>query len=90
MGFEKKQAIFTYQLQNSTLTINEDDGITAVALLLINGAGSYQGTRIINSVSSAAVPLALNTPVTITPEQTKYIDELLIDASAGIIQIIAR
>lgn len=94
MGFEKKQSIFTYELTGGTLTINEEDGITAVALLLTNGAGSYQGNGKLVSgasvVNSIANTLAIDFPVTITSEQTKYIDELTIDATAGTIQIIAR
>jgi hypothetical protein len=90
MGFEKKQDIFTFQLTSGTLTIDEEDGITAVALLLTAGAGSYTGTKTVNGVVSAAVPLAVDFPITITSEQTKYISDLTIDASAGTIQIIAR
>jgi len=88
--FEKKQAIFTYTLTNNTLTINEADGITCVAIKLVAGAGSYKGTKRIGSIDSTATSLVLNKPVTISSEQTKYIDSLIIDASAGTIEIIAR
>ena len=90
MGFEKKQAVFTYVLSGTTLTITEEDGITAVALKLTAGAGNYFGNKNIKTVSSSPISLAVNEPVTISSEQTKYIDELTIDASAGTIEIIAR
>ena len=88
--FEKKQVIFTYTLTGDTLIINEEDGITCVAIKLIAGAGTYQGNKKINNVDSTATSLILNDPVTINSEQTKYIDNLIIDATAGTIVIIAR
>lgn len=88
--FDKKQKLFTYVLTASTLTILESYGVTAVALKLTAGAGSYSGTKSLGAINSVAIPLVVNEAVTLTSEQTKYIDELLIDASAGTIEIIAR
>lgn len=88
--FEKKQAIFTYTLAGTTLTISESDGITCVALKLTVGAGTYQGNKKIGGIDSTPTALVVNEPVTISSEQTKYIDNLIIDASAGTIEIIAR
>lgn len=90
MSFDKKQEIFTYVLNGSTFTIIKDYGLTAVALLLKSGTGSYQGNRKVGSTPSAPIPLAVNVPVTITSESSKYIDELLIDGSGGVIDIIGR
>jgi hypothetical protein len=90
MGFEKKQKLFTYVLSGTTLTITEEEGITAIALKLTAGAGTYQGTKALKSVNSTTIPLVVGEPVTISSEQTKYIDELIIDGSAGTIEIIAR
>jgi hypothetical protein len=88
--FDKKQKLFTYVLTASTLTILESYGVTAVALKLTAGAGSYLGTKSLGAINSVAIPLVVDEAVTLTSEQTKYIDELLIDASAGTIEIIAR
>ena len=88
--FDKKQKLFTYVLSSSTLNIVESYGVTAVALKLTSGAGSYSGTKSLGAINSIAIPLAVNEAVTLTSEQTKYIDELLIDASSGVIEIIAR
>ena len=88
--FDKSQAIFTYTLTNSTLTINATDGVTCVAILLTAGVGTYRGNKRIGSLDSTATSLVVGTPVTISSEQSKYIDSLLIDGSAGTIEIIAR
>ena len=90
MGFDKKQNIFTYTLTGTTLTINETDGITAVSLLLTAGAGTYLGSKRIGGIISNPIALVVNQGVTITAEQTKYIDNLVIDGSGGTIEIIAR
>ena len=88
--FDKKQKLFTYVLTSNTLNIVESYGLTAIALKLTAGAGSYLGTKSLGAINSIAIPLIVNEAVTLTSEQTKYIDELLIDASAGVIEIIAR
>lgn len=88
--FDKKQNLFTYVLTNDTLTVIEEYGITAIALKLTAGAGSYSGTKKLGTLSSAAIPLVVDEAVTLTSEQSKYIDELIIDGSAGTIEIIAR
>lgn len=88
--FGKKQAIFTYTLTGGTLTINETDGVTAVAMKLLSGTGTYQGTKKIGTIDSTATPLVVNNGVTVTAEQTKYIDSFTIDATGGSVEIIAR
>jgi hypothetical protein len=88
--FDKKQKLFTYVLTANTLSIIESYGLTAIALKLTAGAGSYLGTKSIGTINSSAIPLVVNEAVTLSSEQSKYIDELLIDASAGVIEIIAR
>jgi hypothetical protein len=90
MSFDKKQPIFTYVLSAGTLTINEEFGITAVALKLTAGAGTYSGTKPLGAISSAPIPLVVGEPITISSEQSKYISEFIIDATAGTIEIIAR
>jgi hypothetical protein len=91
MNFDKKQQLFTYVLSGGTLTINEEYGITALALRLTAGAGSYEGTKKLGGlISSTPIPLVANEPVTVSSEQSKYISELIIDATGGTIEIIAR
>ena len=90
MSFDKKQPLFTYVLSGATLTINEEYGITAVALKLTAGAGTYSGTKRLGSTSSTPIPLVISEPVTVSSEQSKYISEFIIDATGGTIEIIAR
>ena len=89
MSFDKKQAIFTYVLTGASFTINEEDGITAVAMKLLSGTGTYLGSKTVNGILSTASPLVVDKGVTVTSEQTKYIDSLVIVAG-GSIEIIAR
>jgi hypothetical protein len=88
--FDKSQAIFTYTLTAGILVINATDGITAVAMKLTAGSGTYKGTKKIGNIDSTPTSLIANDPVTVSAEQTKFIDEFTIDASAGVIEIIAR
>ena len=88
--FDKSQAIFTYTLTAGALVINVADGITAVAMKLTSGTGTFKGTKKIGTVDSTATSLIANDPVTVSAEQTKYLDQFTIDASAGVIEIIAR
>ncbi len=88
--FDKKQAIFTYTLTSGTLTINETDGITAVAMKLLSGTATYAGTKKIGNVDSTPTPLVVDKSITVTSEQTKYVDSFTIDATGGSVEIIAR
>jgi hypothetical protein len=64
--FDKKQKLFTYVLTNDTLTILEEYGVTAIALKLTAGAGSYLGTKNLGSIASASIALVLNESVTLS------------------------
>lgn len=88
--FDKKQAIFTYTLTSGILTINEADGVTAVAMKLLSGAATYAGTKKIGNIDSTPTALVVDKSVTVTSEQSKYIDVFTIDASGGSVEIIAR
>lgn len=89
--FEKSQEIFTFTLTNNVLTISEDDGVTAIAIKLLSGVGTYKGTKMVNGLDSTPTALvAGGDSVTVSAEQTKYIRSLVIDCSAGVAEIIAR
>lgn len=91
MSFDKKQQIFTTVLTNGILTIEESFGVTVVAIKLTAGAGFYKGTKKLGDVDSTQIDLVVDKPVTISSEQTKYIDGLIIDCQGGgVIEIIAR
>lgn len=88
--FDKAQAIFTYTLTNGSLTINAADGITAVAMKLLGGAATYAGTKKIGNIDSTPTSLVVDKDITVTSEQSKYIDSFTINAAGGSVEIIAR
>jgi len=88
--FDKAQRIFTYTLTGSILIITETDGITAVAMKLVSGAGTYRGTKKIGAIDSTPSSLVVDKAITVTSDETKYLDEFTIDATAGVVEIIAR
>jgi len=88
--FDKAQKIFTTTLTAGTLTIIAEYGVTAVSLKLTAGAGTYQGTKQLGTIVSTPNALVVDKPVVVSSEQSKYIDELIIDATGGTIEIIAR
>lgn len=88
--FDKSQQIFTFTLTNGTLNITEGDGVTAVAIKLLSGTGTYKGTKSVGGQSSTATSIAVGDSVTVSSEQTKFIQNLVIDCSAGVAEIIAR
>ena len=88
--FDKAQKIFTTTLTGGILTIIQDYGVTAVSIKLTVGAGTYQGTKQLGAIPSTANALVVDKAVVVSSEQTKYIDELIIDATDGTIEIIAR
>ncbi len=89
MGINK-QNIFTSILDNSTLLIKEEYGVTAVALKLTAGTASYIGSKRLGAVASVAIPLEVDKPVTVSAETGRFIDDFLIDATGGVLEIIAR
>lgn len=90
MSYDKKQGIFTGVITNTTLVINEEYGVTEVVVMLISGTGFIRGSKSIGTTVSTDMPLAVNVPKTITSEQSKYIDSLIINCAAGSIEVIAR
>lgn len=90
MSFAGKQAIFTRTLTNETLTINENFGITVVAMKLLSGVATYKGTKSLGAFTSQPTNLTTNEGVTVSSDSSRYIDEFIIDASAGVVEVIAR
>ena len=81
--------IFTYVLVNGTFTIDASMGVWVVAMKLVAGVATFEGSLKLGSTPSAPISLAMNDPVTIGVSG-QAIDSLIIDASAGTVQIIAR
>ena len=90
MSFAGKQAIFTRTLVNETLTINENFGVTVVAMKLLSGTATYTGTKSLGGFVSQPINLNINEGVTVSSDSSRFIDEFIIDASAGTVEVIAR
>ncbi len=89
-AFDMSENIFSYVLTNGSITIVKEWGVRAICVKLISGAGSVLGSMKLGALSSAAVPLVVNDPVTISVDESNYIDGLTIEAAAGVINIFAR
>ena len=91
MSFDKRQQIFTTVLTNDVLLIQEEYGVSAVAIKLVCGKGFYIGNKSLGLIVSTQIDLVVGQSVTISTEQTKYVDMLSIDCQAGgVIEVIAR
>jgi len=80
--------VFTYVLTNDIFDIVAEYGVTAVAMELIAGTATFEGSLKLGSVDSAPITLTIGDPVTIG--QSQAIDRLTIDASAGTVNIICK
>ncbi len=80
---------FTDTLTDDTFTIDRTMGITTLAMKLVSGSGTYQGTKTIGTRASTALSLVVDEPVTISGNEA--ISELIIDCSGGgVIELIGR
>ncbi len=75
------EKIWTQVLTDDTIVIDESFGIQEVAMKLISGAGTFEGTLKLGTYPSEPIPLVINDPVTITAELG--ISQLTIDCSGG-------
>jgi hypothetical protein len=85
------QQIWTKVLTNNSITFNPEMGVTSVSIVLISGAGFFQGSLFVPDYVSTAVPLVVGSPVTISSDSGLPLDGLIIDCSSGgVINLIAR
>ena len=57
--------IWTYNLVNDTLNIDENFGLTTLSILLTSGTGSIIGSRIANNIRSQSISLTIGQAVNI-------------------------
>jgi hypothetical protein len=79
--------VFTYVLTNGIITIKSTDGINVVALQLLSGSATFKGNKTVGSLASTAISLLIDDPVTIALGTD--LDSFVIDASAGVVNVIA-
>lgn len=82
------QNLWTYQLSNSTITIDDTYGLTAVSLVLNSGTGTFQGgANLNNGIGSLPIDLVIGQPVTIPSNSGTPLNNLEI-TTTGVLAII--
>jgi hypothetical protein len=82
--------IFTKVLSGVTLNITSDLGLRNVSMVLISGTGSYIGDLKVDGLVSDSIPLVIGQAVSLGVEGSQILDGLDIDATGGIIHLIAK
>ena len=83
------QNIWTYKLDNETLNIDADFGLSSISVVLISGTGTITGTSYLNGVASTPIDLAIGFPVNISTDGNTILGDVSI-ATTGVISIIGR
>lgn len=76
----------TRTLTSESVTLTSDMGIRSVAMKLVSGTVTYEGTLPLGTLASTAIALASNDPVCITFDGS--IVGLVINATLGSVQLI--
>ena len=91
MAIILKQNIWTKSLTAQILTIDSSYGLNTIEITLINGDGTITGSSTLpNGVTSSAVDLVLNVPITISTSTNSVISFLEIDALLGEMILIGK
>ena len=80
---------WTYVLNGSSLLIDASFSFKNLSMELVSGTGSFQGDLISAGIPAAPIALIVQKPVTVTTASTNIIQYLLIDATGGVINIMA-
>jgi hypothetical protein len=83
------QTVWTYELNNNSITIDRNFGLTIISFTLISGVGFYQGASLANGIASSPVNLVVGQAVTICSDSNNPLDQFLISTS-GVIAIIGK
>jgi hypothetical protein len=82
------QNLWTYELNNSTLAIDETFGLTALSIVLVSGTGTLLGNGGLNNgLVSTPIILAVGQPITIASPSGAVFQQLSI-ATTGVMNII--
>lgn len=74
--------IWTYFLEDASLTINESDGVVAISIQNISSVkGFVRGNAVVAGLDSVDIDVRENNSVTISSTNGKPIKQLVIDAS---------
>lgn len=82
------QKLWTYELNNSNLLIDETFGITALSIVLVSGTGVLLGNGSLNNgLTATPINLAVGQPITI-PSPSGAVFQQLSISTTGVINII--
>jgi hypothetical protein len=84
------QKIWTYELVNNTLTIDETFGLTIVSMVLTAGAATILGDYQANGLPPAPIPLVVGQPITISSDGNNLLGTTVIDAAAGVVSFMGK
>jgi hypothetical protein len=82
-------SFWTYVLNGASITIDETFNLKNISIELISGTGSFQGELVSGTIASSVVPLFVNKPVTLSTASINNISGLTIDATSGVVNIVA-
>jgi len=83
------QGIWSYELNNNTITIDSSFGLTIISFVLTSGAGSFQGSLSASGIPSAPITLVVGETVTLTGDNGFILNGITI-TTTGIVSIVGR
>lgn len=84
-------SVFTYELINSIMDIDETFNLTIVSVKLISGVGTISGKQSVPVFGTGSLNLVVGEPVTISTKTNSILTGININCEAGgVIQIVAE
>jgi hypothetical protein len=84
------QKIWTYELVNNSITIDETFGLTIVSIVLTAGAATVLGSYQANGLPPAPIPLVVGQPITISSDGNNLLDNFVVDATLGTVSLMGK
>jgi len=81
------QKIWTYEINNSSLLIDQSFSLTKLSIVLMSGTGTITGTEICGGIPSSTINLVAGMPVLVTGDGSTPIADYLI-ATTGVVALI--
>jgi hypothetical protein len=82
--------IFTKVLSGTSLLIISNYGLRSVSVVLVSGTGSVTGDLLVDGLTNDPIPLVVGQSVTVSVEGSQILDGLTVNATSGVINIIAK
>lgn len=84
-----EKQFWTYELNNNTLLINSDFGLSALSLTLASGTATAKGTLVCNGIASTEIDLTIGQPILVSTDTSSVIGDLTI-VTTGVVNLIGR